>query len=99
MPIATPDPLAEAIVFWTLGGTLLVLGSAIIVIAFRGYRRNQSKPMLFLAIGFAAIILPEFGMLLVSMFVELPEFWAMTVLQGTNVFAFACILYAITMDG
>ncbi len=98
MPLDSPDPLAEAIVFWTLGGALFVLGSAIILIAFRGYRRNQSKPMLFLAIGFTAIILPEFGIVLVSMFVELPEFWAITALQVTNVVAFACILYAITMD-
>ncbi len=98
MPIESPDPLVEAIVFWTLGAALLLLGTAIILIAFRGYRRNQSKPMLFLAIGFTVIILPEFLIILLSFVVDPPQFWSVTFLQATNVLAFACILYAITMD-
>ncbi|ARS89096.1 DUF7521 family protein [Natrarchaeobaculum aegyptiacum] len=88
----------ELIVQGTLFSILTVLGLAIVAIAFQGYRRNQSRPMLFLAVGFAAIILPELAMTVVTRIVEISQFWTVTVFQVTNVFAFLCILYAITMD-
>jgi hypothetical protein len=34
----------------------LVLGAAISYIAYRAYRQNQSRPMLFIAVGFALIV-------------------------------------------
>lgn len=34
----------------------LVLGIAISVIAYRGYRRNASRPMLFIAVGFVLVV-------------------------------------------
>ena len=33
----------------------LVLGAFIVYLAFRGYRRNVSKPLLYVALGFALI--------------------------------------------
>lgn len=96
--IPTIDPSFEAIVQGSLFLVLSVLGLAIIVVAFRGYRRNQSRPMLFLAVGFAAIIVPELAMTVVTRFVEVSQFETITVYQVTNVFAFLCILRAITME-
>lgn len=96
--IPTIDPSFEAIVQGSLFLVLSVLGIAIVYVAFRGYRRNRSRPMLFLAVGFAAIIVPELAMTVVARFVEVSQFETITVYQVTNVFAFLCILRAITMD-
>ncbi|AGB39123.1 DUF7521 family protein [Natronococcus occultus] len=89
----------EAVVQGGLFVILTVLGLAIIAIAIQGYRRNRSRPMLFLALGFAGIIFPELIVAGVTQFVtELSQFWMVTFFQVTNVFAFLCILYAITME-
>jgi hypothetical protein len=89
----------EAVVQGSLFVVLTVLGLAIIAIAVQGYRRNRSRPMLFLALGFAGIILPELFVAAFTQFVaDLSQFWAVTIFQVTNVFAFLCILYAITME-
>ncbi|ELY43072.1 MULTISPECIES: DUF7521 family protein [Natronorubrum] len=96
--IPTIDPSIEAIVQGSLFIILTILGLAIIYLAFQGYRRNQSRPMLFLALGFAAIIVPELAMTVVTRLVEISQFWIVTTYQVTNVFAFCCILYAITME-
>ncbi|ELZ07899.1 DUF7521 family protein [Natrialba aegyptia] len=96
--IPTTDLPMEAIVQGSLFLVLSVLGLAIVYFAFQGYRRNRSRPMLFLAIGFAAIIVPEMAMAVVTRFVAISQFETVTVYQVTNVFAFLCILRAITMD-
>ncbi|AFO58641.1 MULTISPECIES: hypothetical protein [Natrinema] len=96
--IPTIDPSFEAIVQGSLMLVLTILGLAIVVVALQGYRRNQSRPMLFLAVGFAAIIVPELAMTVIARFVEVSQFRAITVYQVTNVFAFLCILRAITME-
>lgn len=96
--IPTTDLPPEAIVQGSLFLVLTVLGLAIVGVAFRGYRRNRSRPMLFLAVGFAAIIVPELAMTVVMRVVEVSQFATITVYQVTNVFAFLCILRAITMD-
>ncbi len=33
----------------------LILGAFIVYLAYRGYRRNRSKPLLYVAVGFALI--------------------------------------------
>ena len=96
--ILTIDPSFEAIVQASLFVILNVLGFVIITIAFQGYRRNKSRPMLFLAIGIAALIVPELAMDIVSLFVTLSPFEVVTVYQLTNVVAFLCFLRAITMN-
>ncbi|QCS42925.1 hypothetical protein [Natrinema versiforme] len=96
--IPTIDTSFEAIAQGSLFLILTVLGLAIVIVAFQGYRRNQSRPMLFLAVGFAAIIVPEITMTVVTRVAEVSEFETITVYQVTNVFAFLCILRAITMD-
>lgn len=89
----------EAVVQGSLFVVLAILGLAIITIAVQGYRRNRSRPMLFLALGFAGIVVPELLVAAVTQFVtEISQFWMVTFFQVTNVFAFLCILYAITME-
>ncbi|MDG5821719.1 hypothetical protein [Natronococcus sp. A-GB7] len=88
----------ESVVQGSLFIVLTVLGLAIITIAFQGYRRNHSRPMLFLALGFAAIIIPELAMTIITRVIDISQFWIVTVYQVTNVFAFLSILYAITME-
>lgn len=48
-----------------------LLGLAVAYIAFRGYRRNQSRPMLFVAVGFVLTFWTP--VLLLVSFVVLPE--------------------------
>lgn len=96
--IPTIDSSFEAIVQGSLILVLTILGLAIVVVAFQGYRRNRSRPMLFLAVGFAAIIVPELAIMAITRFVEISQFRTITVYQVTNVFAFLCILRAITME-
>lgn len=48
-----------------------VLGLVVAYIAFRGYRRNQSRPMLFVAVGFVFVFWTP--VLLLLSFLVLPE--------------------------
>lgn len=48
-----------------------VLGLVVAYIAFRGYRRNQSRPMLFVAVGFVFVFWTP--VLLLLSFLMLPE--------------------------
>lgn len=55
---AVPDP-GGVDVLWTLGVALELLvvavGAVVAWQAYRGYRRNASRPMLFLAVAFAIL--------------------------------------------
>jgi len=47
-------------VFWFTSATkiiALVLGAFIVFLAYRGFTRNRSKPLLYVAVGFALITL------------------------------------------
>jgi hypothetical protein len=50
--------LDELELFWLTSltkGLALVLGAFIVYLAYRGYRRNASKPLLYVSMGFALI--------------------------------------------
>jgi uncharacterized membrane protein (DUF441 family) len=73
----------------------LVLGAFIVYLAFRGYRRNVSKPLLYVALGFALITA---GTLLEGvMFVILgSDILAAIAAEGVlTVTGFLAILYSI----
>lgn len=93
-----PTVALEAAVFWTLGGLMLIAGAAVIWLAFQGYRRNDSKPMLFMAIGFTLLIVPDVVILLVSFLAAPPEFAITTTHQVTDLAGIVAILYAIVME-
>jgi hypothetical protein len=50
--------LNELTLFWLTSltkGLALVLGAFIVYLAYRGYRRNASRPLLYVSMGFALI--------------------------------------------
>lgn len=51
-PLITFGSQPAGVVSTVLSLTISVLGLVVGVIAFRGYQRNQSLPMLFVAVGF-----------------------------------------------
>ena len=87
------------------GLVTLLLGLAIAYVAFRGYRRNESRPMLFIAIGFVlAVAIP--GTLSYLVYVLTMVFrvslgidyiYLAAVLQVSEIVGMACILYALVM--
>jgi hypothetical protein len=57
--------MIETALYLVLFAATLVAGTLGLVVvfqAYRGYRRNDSKPMLLLAIGFALLTLGPFGL-------------------------------------
>lgn len=79
-------------------GITVVLGLVISYVAFRGYRRNRSRPMLFVSAGFLCVAgLP--GVLFVA-FVILPLSQAVVsnVVQLVEILGMASILYGLRVD-
>jgi hypothetical protein len=74
----------------------LALGLAISYVAYRGYRRNQSRPMLFVAAGFALIVLVPalvVGVLFVGADVPLPV--VNSIAQASELLGMGSILYGL----
>ncbi|WP_276273867.1 DUF7521 family protein [Haloarcula litorea] len=74
-----------------------LLGLFIAYLAYRGYRRNDSRPMLFLAIGFTLVLgLP---LVIVPVYLLLPISGGQAVLQAgiqtLEIAGLLCIVYAL----
>ena len=73
----------------------LILGAAIVVLAYRGFRRSNSKSMIFLAIGLALVTLGAFVEGVLFEFLH----WDITLIHAVestiNVLGFLTILYAV----
>lgn len=84
----------------TFGLAFLALGTAITAIAYRGYRRNQSRPMLFIAIGFGLIVAPQAlaAVLIYVVDVDVGELALGSTIQLFQLLGMASILYALRMD-
>ncbi|ACV46774.1 MULTISPECIES: DUF7521 family protein [Halomicrobium] len=75
------------------------LGLFIAYLAFRGYRRNDSRPMLFFAIGFGIILglpLPVVALSLVFPWLSGPG--GQAIIQTFELVGLVCIIYALRMD-
>jgi len=75
------------------------LGLFITYLAYRGYRRNDSRPMLYLALGFGIIFglaVPVFGLSLV--FPALSPVVSQVFIQTFEIIGFLCIIYALRME-
>jgi hypothetical protein len=73
-----------------------VLGLFIAYQAYRGYRRNDSKPMLFIAAGFTLILgapIPLFAAHL--LFSVGSQVYVQGVIQAVELVGLACIVYAL----
>lgn len=93
-----PDAVAEWVVTFSQATDVLsaLLGIAIAYIAWRGYSRNGSRPMLYLAVGFALALAVPFVLLIV--FVALPGLSGGLVgvaSQVSQVIGLVTILYAL----
>jgi drug/metabolite transporter (DMT)-like permease len=101
LQIAPPDiPEWAQLLSQGLGFLTALVGLAIAYQAYRGYRRNQSRPMLFLAIGFVLSVgLPFVMVIPLLLFSHIQTVTAILAVLG-NVFTLiglACILYALRM--
>ncbi|TMT87741.1 hypothetical protein E2L06_14540 [Haloterrigena sp. H1] len=75
-----------------------LIGLFIAYQAYRGYRRNDSRPMLFIAVGFALALAVPF--LLLLLYVTLPfvsESLAAVLSQSSQLCGLVAILYALRM--
>ena len=75
------------------------LGLFIAYLAYRGYRRNASRPMLYLAIGFGIILgLPIPVVALSLLFPSIPDPVVQGFVQTLEIGGLLCIVYALRMD-
>lgn len=75
-----------------------VLGIFIAYQAFRGYRRNQSQPMLFIAIGFVLVLAVPFVLLLGMLAIPgVTETTVGLIQQTSQVLGLLAIIYALRM--
>ncbi len=81
-------------------GLSVVLGLAISYIALRGYLRNQSRPMLFVAAGFLLVVgLPTLlAVVLLGLF-TVPTPVVNSLIQASEVAGLAAILYGLWTPG
>lgn len=74
------------------------LGLTIAAIAYRGYRRNRSRPMLFIAIGFGLIFVVHGLAAAISLVVEMSLTTERAIAMGTQFVGLACILYGLRTE-
>lgn len=98
LQFGNPDAVPEWVVAFSQATDVLsaLLGVAIAYVAWRGYRRNDSRPMLFLSLGFVLALAVPFVLLLV--FVAVPglgEGVVGVLTQVSQVAGLVAILYAL----
>jgi len=113
-PTATADafagtvaPVLQASQFGSTAEVLLqvaelfgaLLGLFIAYQAYRGYRRNDSRPMLFIAVGFVVIMgVPALLFVPALVVPAIPVFGVQSVVQAFEIVGLLCIIYALRMD-
>lgn len=76
-----------------------VLGVFIAYQAYRGYRRNDSRPMLFISLGFILIFAGGVGVLTVFLLVpSIPEAGIQVLNQTVEIAGLLCIIYALRVE-
>ncbi|MBP1986544.1 DUF7521 family protein [Halolamina salifodinae] len=75
------------------------LGLFIAFLAYRGYRRNDSRPMLYLAIGFGIILGLPIPLVAISLlFPSIPGAVSQAFVQTLEIVGLVCIIYALRME-
>ncbi len=90
------EPLSGLFWFTTITKIVaLILGAFIVYLAYRGFRRNRSRPLLYVAVGFALITAGTMaeGLLYVIMGSELLT--AIATGTAITVLGFLAIIYSI----
>lgn len=73
----------------------LVLGAFIVYLAYRGYRRNRSRPLLYVALGFALITTGTIAEGLLYVILGSALLAAIAAGTAVTVLGFIAILYSI----
>lgn len=77
-------------------GLTLLLGLAISYIALRGYLRNRSRPMLFVAIGFFLVVgVPTVVVAVLWGLFDVPTAVVNSIAQASELVGMAAILYGL----
>jgi hypothetical protein len=78
----------------------VLLGLAIAYIAYRGYRRNGSRPMLFVAVGFALVLgVPALLTVALYLLLSVPLPIVNALAQGCELLGLGAILYGLWTPG
>lgn len=99
-PTVEPEEVAEWVVAFQVSTEVLsaIIGLFIAYQAYRGYRRNESRPMLFVSVGFVLVLaIPYLTFLLFGMFPMIPATVVIVVTQTSQVTGLLAILYALWM--
>ncbi|MFC7214784.1 hypothetical protein ACFQO4_11935 [Saliphagus sp. GCM10025334] len=76
----------------------VLIGVFIAYQAYRGYRRNDSRPMLFLALGFVLVLAVPFSLFVLYAAVPgIPQSAVVVASQSSQVTGLLAILYALWM--
>lgn len=82
-----------------VGGSFLVtvlLGGLITHRAYQGYRRNRSKPMLYLAVGLVLVtVVPPLSSLVLSNFTELAGWLVVLAMTTSQICGLLSVLYSL----
>ena len=78
---------------------VIVLGLTIAYIAYRGYRRNESRPMLFVSLGFVLLVAVPAVVGSLFLFAGLAEMTAAAITQVSTIAGMASILYGLRWAG
>jgi len=84
--------------FWIATATkivALVLGAFIVYLAYRGFTRNRSKPLLYVAVGFALITAGTIAEGILYVILGSQLLMAITAGTAITVLGFAAIIYSI----
>lgn len=77
----------------------VTLGLFIAYLAYQGYRRNDSRPMLFIAIGFGVTLgLPALVFLTSLLLLSIPEVTLQVLTQTLEIVGLFCIIHALRME-
>ena len=84
--------------FWFTTATkiiALVLGAFIVYLAYRGFRRNRSRPLLYVAVGFALITGGTLAEGLLYVIIQTELLAAIAAGTAITVLGFVAIIYSI----
>jgi len=95
-PLQSFDLETLSIVRQASESVTIILGLAISYIAYRGYRRNGSRPMLFVAVGFVLITgIPGIASVVLYLLLDIPIPIVNSLVQVSEVIGMVSILYGL----
>jgi len=90
------EPFSQ--LFWLVTGAKIVallLGAFIVYLAYRGFRRNRSRPLFYVAVGFALITAGTIAEGLLYVIIGSELLTALAVGTTITVLGFVAIIYSI----